>query len=192
MSNRQNSRKAKNFLLLALIILVLLTSVGCSDDDKQPDPIVTLKEIVEESIIPYKTIEKNDDTLDAGKTVVKTEGKDGIHIDTYELIITDGVEGEKEHVSSEIKVEPVDKVVHIGTKKPKKAPTESPKQNNQNTNKPKPKPKPESKKETFKNCGELRKKYPEGVPKGHPAYAPKHDRDKDDWACELNSKSKGK
>ena len=39
-------------------------------------------------------------------------------------------------------------------------------------------------KENFKNCTELRKVYPDGVPKGHPAYQGKMDRDKDDWACE--------
>lgn len=38
--------------------------------------------------------------------------------------------------------------------------------------------------ESFKNCTELRKVYPNGVPKDHPAYAPRHDRDKDGWACE--------
>ncbi len=37
---------------------------------------------------------------------------------------------------------------------------------------------------SFKNCTELRKYYPGGVGKGHPAYASKHDRDKDGWACE--------
>ncbi len=37
---------------------------------------------------------------------------------------------------------------------------------------------------SFKNCTEMRKVYPHGVKKGHPAYAPKHDRDKDGWACE--------
>lgn len=36
----------------------------------------------------------------------------------------------------------------------------------------------------FKNCTEMRKVHPNGVPKGHPAYEPKHDRDKDGWACE--------
>ncbi|MCM3790333.1 thermonuclease family protein [Domibacillus indicus] len=50
--------------------------------------------------------------------------------------------------------------------------------------KPAPKPAPAPKKETFKNCTELRKKYPNGVKKGHPAYDAKHDRDKDGWACE--------
>lgn len=38
--------------------------------------------------------------------------------------------------------------------------------------------------ESYKNCTELRKVYPNGVPKDHPAYDPKHDRDKDGWACE--------
>ena len=37
---------------------------------------------------------------------------------------------------------------------------------------------------TFANCTALRKYYPYGVQKGHPAYALKHDRDKDGWACE--------
>lgn len=40
--------------------------------------------------------------------------------------------------------------------------------------------------ESYKNCTELRKVYPNGVPEGHPAYKPKHDRDKDGYACEVN------
>lgn len=42
-----------------------------------------------------------------------------------------------------------------------------------------------AKKEYFKNCTALRKKYPHGVRKGHPAYQPKLDRDKDNYACEV-------
>ncbi|PIC64284.1 thermonuclease [Sporosarcina sp. P13] len=38
--------------------------------------------------------------------------------------------------------------------------------------------------ESFKNCTELRKKYPEGVKKGHPAYAEHMDRNQDGRACE--------
>lgn len=58
---------------------------------------------------------------------------------------------------------------------------------------PKPTPKPDVQSglyvvpgapTTFKNCTEMRKYYPYGVKKGHPAYAPKHDRDRDNWACE--------
>lgn len=191
MRNKPRPIKHQRYLLSALIIIVLITASGCSDIDEQSEPIITLKEITEESKIPFKTIEKNDSTLDAGKTVIKTEGKEGVQINTYEVTITDGVEGDKEQVSTKIKVEPVDKVVLIGTKKPKITPTEKPKQDNQSTSKPKLKPKPDNKKETFKNCKEMRKKYPEGVPKEHPAYAPKHDRDNDDWACETDKNSKG-
>ncbi|MCM3718148.1 thermonuclease family protein [Fictibacillus phosphorivorans] len=54
--------------------------------------------------------------------------------------------------------------------------------------KPAPKPAasatPAPKAEFFQNCTELRKVYPNGVPSTHPAYAPKHDRDKDNYACE--------
>lgn len=39
---------------------------------------------------------------------------------------------------------------------------------------------------SFKNCTEMRQYYPEGVPSTHPAYAPKHDRDQDNWACEKS------
>ena len=36
----------------------------------------------------------------------------------------------------------------------------------------------------YKNCTELRKDHPRGVPKGHCAYQTRMDRDKDGWACE--------
>jgi competence protein ComEC len=32
---------------------------------------------------------------------------------------------------------------------------------------------------SFQNCTAMKKHYPKGVKKGHPAYATKHDRDKD-------------
>lgn len=38
--------------------------------------------------------------------------------------------------------------------------------------------------EKFANCTEMRKVHPNGVSSSHPAYEAKHDRDKDNWACE--------
>jgi len=62
-------------------------------------------------------------------------------------------------------------------KQPQKTPAKQPAQ--------KPADDPAAKKtEHFQNCTELRKQYPNGVPKGHPAYQLKMDRDKDDYACE--------
>ncbi|MEH7122435.1 MBL fold metallo-hydrolase [Bacillus sp. JJ1532] len=37
---------------------------------------------------------------------------------------------------------------------------------------------------SFSNCTAMREYYPNGVKTGHPAYAAKHDRDNDGWACE--------
>ena len=37
---------------------------------------------------------------------------------------------------------------------------------------------------SFENCTAMRVVYPSGVKSSHPAYASKHDRDKDGWACE--------
>ncbi|WP_257243252.1 thermonuclease family protein [Staphylococcus xylosus] len=45
---------------------------------------------------------------------------------------------------------------------------------------------PSQRSESFPNCTALRQVYPNGVPQGHPAYEPKHDRDKDGYACEVN------
>lgn len=45
---------------------------------------------------------------------------------------------------------------------------------------------PSQRSESFPNCTALRQVYPNGVPLGHPAYEAKHDRDKDDYACEVN------
>lgn len=43
---------------------------------------------------------------------------------------------------------------------------------------------PATTQESFKNCTAMRAVYPNGVGQDHPAYANKHDRDKDGWACE--------
>lgn len=43
---------------------------------------------------------------------------------------------------------------------------------------------PPSTQTDFKNCTELKKVYPNGVKRGHPAYQPKFDRDGDGLACE--------
>nr|WP_281391844.1 S-layer homology domain-containing protein [Bacillus benzoevorans] len=37
---------------------------------------------------------------------------------------------------------------------------------------------------SFQNCTAMREYYPSGVQSSHPAYASKHDRDNDGWACE--------
>ncbi|MEH7885170.1 thermonuclease family protein [Bacillus sp. JJ1609] len=68
-----------------------------------------------------------------------------------------------------------------------KAPATSTSKSNTTTTKPAATttaPATSSQPEDFANCTELRKVYPNGVPSTHPAYQPKMDRDKDNFACE--------
>jgi hypothetical protein len=58
----------------------------------------------------------NDSTLPVGKTVVATPGVAGLHENTYRVTILDGVEGERELVSSVEVTAPVAEVRHVGTK----------------------------------------------------------------------------
>jgi micrococcal nuclease len=44
---------------------------------------------------------------------------------------------------------------------------------------------PEQAIQSFSNCTQLRKSFPNGVPKGHASYSAKLDRDKDGFACEV-------
>lgn len=44
-------------------------------------------------------------------------------------------------------------------------------------------PTPSKPAEMYNNCTEMRKDYPNGVQKDHPAYDEKQDRDGDGWAC---------
>ena len=48
-----------------------------------------------------------------------------------------------------------------------------------------PRPRPTAiPRRTYRNCTELRRDYPNGVQRGHPAYQSRMDRDNDGWACE--------
>ena len=49
---------------------------------------------------------------------------------------------------------------------------------------PAPPPGPASTGRTYRNCTELRRDHPNGVPRGHPAYQRRMDRDNDGRACE--------
>lgn len=77
------------------------------------------KEVVEETqSIAFGVQEKKDSTLLKGKTVVKQEGTKGERKITKELTFEDGVEVAQVELSSEMILEPVDKIVMVGTKAP--------------------------------------------------------------------------
>jgi hypothetical protein len=66
--------------------------------------------------VGYKTVTKNDKTLEYGMTKVKTEGKTGQKKVTYKVTYKDGEITSKEKVSEKVTQKAVDKVVLKGTK----------------------------------------------------------------------------
>ena len=77
--------------------------------------VTTSQETVEEEV-DFNTIEKDDSSLEQGKTKVETEGSKGKDKVTYEITYIDGVESERKEISRETVTAAVDKVILNGTK----------------------------------------------------------------------------
>jgi uncharacterized protein YabE (DUF348 family) len=72
--------------------------------------------IEEEEPIPFKTEQKNDPNLDLGRRKVMTEGKTGTLLRVYEVVYADGSEEARNLIEEKRVAEPINSVVHIGTK----------------------------------------------------------------------------
>lgn len=87
--------------------------------------VKTEEEKVEESI-PYQTEEKEDASLEKGKTRTETEGKEGTVVKTYEITYNNGEETERTVIEEDIIEAEQNKVVSVGTKEQEQAPTATP------------------------------------------------------------------
>ncbi len=79
-------------------------------------PVITITEEEENVDIPYTTIETEDDTLDVGTTIVDQEGINGEEIVTYKVTYLGDEIISKEEINRDRIIEPVDKIVRVGTK----------------------------------------------------------------------------
>lgn len=77
---------------------------------------VKIKEETKEEKIEFKTVTKDDSSLDEGTTKVVTEGVEGKAKVTYKVTYVDGVESSRSEISRETLTEAVDKVVANGTR----------------------------------------------------------------------------
>lgn len=80
------------------------------------NPVVVTKEVVETVVITFKTSEQPAATLEKGKTKTITEGKNGTKEVTYLITYTDGKETSKVKKGEKVTVQPIDKVIAVGTK----------------------------------------------------------------------------
>lgn len=77
---------------------------------------VEYKTVKETETVNYKTITKNDSSMDVGETEVVTDGVKGEDDVTYQVKYVNGKETEKTELTRVTAKEPVDKVVKVGTK----------------------------------------------------------------------------
>ncbi len=77
---------------------------------------VKFEEKTVEEKIDFKTVTKEDSSLDQGKTKVVTKGKKGKARVTYRIKYIDGKESSKKKLSRKVVKKPVDKVVAKGTR----------------------------------------------------------------------------
>lgn len=83
---------------------------------KGENPLIEMKEEIKTEKIKFDTIERNDSTLEKGKTKVKQEGVNGTKIITYKVTYTDGKVTKREVKKNSIAKDPVKKIILIGTK----------------------------------------------------------------------------
>lgn len=77
---------------------------------------IEIKDVYEDSEIPFETINIPDGTLEAGLTTVKTNGENGINRAIYKVTLVNGVETERQFVSENVYKEPVNQEILVGTK----------------------------------------------------------------------------
>ena len=205
--------KKIRFLLIPLL-LIILTSCSENPKEESPTILYTNVEIdsvipFESESIDDNTLESGKTVVKQegkeGKEIVVYEIETTNGVETNKKIIDRKIETnptKKITLVGTKKAEPAKKVEPVKKEAtPTKKATEPSKTKTTTTNpaatkkaetkKPTVTKKTETKnptvtqkKESYKNCTELRKVYPKGVGKDHPAYESKHDRDKDGWACE--------
>lgn len=84
----------------------------------EQEEVVTERTVTEtkKEIIPFETKTVNDDTVEYGKTVIKTEGINGEKTYTYDVTYKDEKETSRKLVKEEITKQPVTKVIANSTK----------------------------------------------------------------------------
>ncbi|NLN19963.1 MAG: DUF348 domain-containing protein [Firmicutes bacterium] len=77
---------------------------------------VTHEHVTETETIPFRTIQKSDPTMDEGTTRVVRQGKNGTREKTIKRTYEDGQLVKQSVVAEKVTVQPVDAIIHVGTR----------------------------------------------------------------------------
>lgn len=89
-----------------------------TETEKEVLPNIKVKKETKTESVTFETTYINDANLEQGKSVVRTEGKNGIKTFIYEVTYTDGKETARKLIGESITTAPVTKVIAQGTKVP--------------------------------------------------------------------------
>lgn len=87
---------------------------GSSYTPPPRQPVVTTKNITETEAVPFQTEEQNNSELANGQRQVTQEGVNGLRTNMYKIIYTDGVQTNKQLLTSTITKRPVNKIIDVG------------------------------------------------------------------------------
>lgn len=73
-------------------------------------------ELKEEESISYKTLTRDDPTMEKGDSKVEKQGKNGLKVKTFLVRRENGVEVSRELLKEEVTLQPENKIVRVGTK----------------------------------------------------------------------------
>jgi hypothetical protein len=117
--------KILNYAIIAIVFSIALSGCDATKTDAVSSstsneavapPKIEVKEDVKTDEIVFETQQQDDPTLEKAQTKVKQEGKNGAQVTVSKVTYTDGKETNRAIVSQSITVQPVTKIVLIGTK----------------------------------------------------------------------------
>lgn len=120
------SAAGKVGVIIAALLCVSVVNAATGDNgqnnksnatvsEKAPSDVVTHKQVVKTSSIPYETVKQDDSSLTKGKTKVLTIGVEGEQSTTYDVTYTNGVETARSKISQKVTSKPINEVIAVGT-----------------------------------------------------------------------------
>ncbi|GAA4737901.1 hypothetical protein GCM10023350_22460 [Nocardioides endophyticus] len=77
-----------------------------------------LKKRVNGEVVDFGTVEREDSSMYEGETTVVRDGRTGLRDVTYRIVIRNGKLAEKKVLQQDVRRQPVDEIVEVGTKAP--------------------------------------------------------------------------
>ena|SRR5699024_5620878 len=86
------------------------------EPEPEPEPVITEEEESKTEVVPFEVVRQENNTVEKGIENVLQEGQNGIRTITELVTYVDGIETNREQISSEITTQPINRIVEYGTR----------------------------------------------------------------------------